>query len=81
LKDYAAENWYGLYGPGNLPESILVKLSAATGAALASELMQKFAKDGGTIIQKTSPAEFKAIAKEDYEKWAKIIDQAGIPKN
>lgn len=81
LKDYDAENWYGLYGPRNLPEPVLAKLSASTAAALDSELMQKFAKDGGTIIQKTRPAEFKAIAKEDYEKWAKIIDQAGIPKN
>lgn len=81
VKAYAADNWYGLYAPGNLPEPILTKLSVATAAALDSELMQKFAKDGGTIIQKTSPAEFKAIAKEDYEKWAKIIDQAGIPKN
>jgi tripartite-type tricarboxylate transporter receptor subunit TctC len=81
LKEYAAENWYGLYGPGNLPELVVAKLSIATGMALDSELMRKFASDGGTSIQKTSPAEFKAIAKEDYEKWAKIIDQAGIPKN
>lgn len=81
LNAYVAENWYGLYGPADLPEPIVAKLSAATSAALGSEAMQKFAKDGGTAIQKTSPAEFKAIAKEDYEKWSKIIDQAGIPKN
>jgi tripartite-type tricarboxylate transporter receptor subunit TctC len=81
LNNYVAENWYGLYGPGNLPAPIVAKLSASTDLALDSEAMRKFAKDGGTIIQKTTPAEFKALAKEDYEKWAKIIDQAGIPKN
>lgn len=81
LHNYAAENWYGLYGPGKLPEPILAKLSAATGAALDSEAMRKFAADGGTTIQKTSAVQFKALAKDDYEKWAKIIDQAGIPKN
>lgn len=81
LDGYVAENWYGLYGPANLPAPILTKISAATGAALDSEMMLKFAKDGGTIIQKTTPIEFKAFAKEDYEKWARIIDQAGIPKN
>jgi tripartite-type tricarboxylate transporter receptor subunit TctC len=81
LPGYVAENWYGLYGPGNLSEPILAKIAAATSAALDSEMMLKFARDGGTTIHKTTPAEFKILAKEDYEKWARIIDQAGIPKN
>jgi tripartite-type tricarboxylate transporter receptor subunit TctC len=81
IPGYSAENWYGLYAPAKLPESILTKVAEAVGQALDSSSMQDFARAGGTAIQKTTPAEFKALARKDYEKWAKVIDEARIPKN
>lgn len=81
LPKFSADNWYGLYAPSKLPETILVQIAGAVGKVLDSAAMQKFAADGGTQIQKTTPAEFKAMALEDYEKWAKVINDAKIPKN
>jgi tripartite-type tricarboxylate transporter receptor subunit TctC len=56
-------------------------VAEAVGQALDTSSMQDFARAGGTVIQKTTPAEFKAMARKDYEKWAKVIDEARIPKN
>lgn len=81
LSGFTAENWYGLYGPPKLPEAILSKVAEATSKALDSPAMQSFAKEGGTQIQKTTPAQFKAMALEDFQKWAKVINDANIPKN
>jgi tripartite-type tricarboxylate transporter receptor subunit TctC len=81
IPGYSAENWYGLYGPAKLKEPILAKVADAVGKALDSKAMRDYAKDGGTEIQKTTPQEFKNLAREDYEKWAKLINEAGIPKN
>lgn len=81
LKDYSAENWYGLYSPAKLPEGILNKLAGAIATAQDSKAMAEVAKDNGTQIRKTSPAEFKSLAAEDYVKWAKLINDVGIPKN
>jgi hypothetical protein len=29
----------------------------------------------------TTPEQFKDLARDDYEKWAKLIDETHIPKN
>jgi len=78
---YAAENWYGLYAPGKLPDEILAKVAAAAKQAMGSQAMQDYARTDGTTIRMTTPEQFKDLARDDYEKWAKLIDETHIPKN
>jgi tripartite-type tricarboxylate transporter receptor subunit TctC len=81
LPEFSAENWYGLYAPAKLPGPVLATVATAVGKALDSQAMKTFASDGGALIQKTTPEEFKALALADYEQWAKLINDANIPKN
>jgi tripartite-type tricarboxylate transporter receptor subunit TctC len=81
IPNYSADNWYGLYAPGKLPKEILAKAAAAVKQAMESEVMENYAKADGTTIRMTSPEQFKDLAREDYEKWAKLIDVVHIPKN
>ena len=43
--------------------------------------MRDFALNGGTEISKMTPAKFRDFAREDFEKWSKLINEAGIEKN
>ncbi|RDV03413.1 Bug family tripartite tricarboxylate transporter substrate binding protein [Undibacter mobilis] len=78
---YTADNWYGIYAPAKLPQNVLTKLSDMTDTAKNTQAMHDTAKDYGATIKKTTPAEFKATASEDYIKWAALIDEIKIPKN
>lgn len=78
---YDADNWYGLYGPPNMPAQILAAIADATDKALASSSMQKFARDGGTTIVRMTPSEFAKFVRDDFQRWSKLIVDAGLERN
>ena len=63
------------------PEQILAAIAEASDQALASSAMRDFARDGGTAIVRMKPAEFSNFARDDFEKWSKLIADAGLEKN
>ena len=78
LPGFEAMQWWGAYGPVGLPAEIVTKLNADIGKALASsEVKQRLAADaaepGGG-----SPRDLAQYLKTDYERWGKVVKQAGI---
>ena len=78
LPGFEATQWWGAYGPAALPAEIVTKLNADIGKALASsEVKQRLAADaaepGGG-----SPRDLAQYLKTDYERWGKVVRQAGI---
>jgi tripartite-type tricarboxylate transporter receptor subunit TctC len=70
--------WWGLLGPAGLPADVLAKLSKDFVAALNTDAVkERLAKLGAQPIGST-PQEFDAKIREDYEKWAPIIKAAGM---
>ena len=73
LSKFVSENWWGLYGPKNLPPTIVEKLNAELNKVLQSsdvkEQLAKLGADSGG----GSPKAFKDLVLEDRERWAKII--------
>ena len=78
---FDANNWYGLYGPPHMPELVIAAIADASDQALASAAMHDFARVGGTAIVKMKPTEFTKFARDDFEKWSKLIVDAGIERN
>jgi tripartite-type tricarboxylate transporter receptor subunit TctC len=75
---YDTEVWWGLLGPGNMPRDLVEKLAHDFNAALATDdVKQKLAKLGSTPIGST-PQEFDAKIRADYDKWGPIIKAGGI---
>jgi len=75
---YDTEVWWGLLGPANMPRDLIEKLAHDFNAALATDdVKQKLAKLGSTPIGST-PQEFDAKIRADYEKWGPIIKAGGI---
>ena len=73
LNKFVSENWWGLYGPKNLPPSIVEKLNSELNKALqSSEVKEQLAKLGADTGGGT-PKAFKELVLEDRERWAKLI--------
>jgi len=70
--------WWGLLGPAGLPADVLKKLSQDFVAALNTDAVkERLAKLGAQPIGST-PQQFDAKIREDYEKWAPIIKASGM---
>jgi tripartite-type tricarboxylate transporter receptor subunit TctC len=76
--DYEASNWFGVCAPKATLAEIVEKLNKEINAALGDPKMKaRLADLGGTPVV-GSPAEFGKFIVEETEKWAKVIQFAGI---
>jgi tripartite-type tricarboxylate transporter receptor subunit TctC len=71
--------WLGLFGPANIPQDVLAKLRAEIRKVLESpDVKQKMNAAGGLDPYLTTPEEFSALIRRDYEKYAKVVKDIGI---
>jgi tripartite-type tricarboxylate transporter receptor subunit TctC len=70
--------WVGLLAPAGTPEAIVNKLNAAMNVALKQPEVIKRMKDLGATPSGNSPTEFRAYLTQDLERWAKVVQAAGI---
>jgi tripartite-type tricarboxylate transporter receptor subunit TctC len=75
---YDNEVWWGLLGPAGMPADLVAKISQDFVAALNSAAVkERLAKLAASPIG-TSPKEFEAKIRADYDKWGPIIQAGGI---
>src|SRR5882724_5205842 len=70
--------WWGLLGPANMPPEILAKLSHDFVAALNTDAVKERLGKLGALPIGSSPQQFDARIRADYEKWGPIIKAAGM---
>ena len=71
--------WLGLFGPASIPEPVLARLRAEIRKVLESpDVKQKMNAAGGLDPYLTTPEEFAALIRRDYEKYAKVVKDIGI---
>ncbi|HEV2041179.1 MAG TPA: tripartite tricarboxylate transporter substrate binding protein [Casimicrobiaceae bacterium] len=76
---YELTIWLGLFAPTGTPEPILNRLRAEVKTVLASlEVRAKLNNAGGMNTFNTTPEEFAALVKRDYDKYGKIVRDVGI---
>jgi tripartite-type tricarboxylate transporter receptor subunit TctC len=74
---YEMNGWIGVFAPAGTPREIIDALNAAINKSLQSAAVrQKLAREGLEPWPST-PAEFDARLKADYEKYAKLIKLTG----
>jgi tripartite-type tricarboxylate transporter receptor subunit TctC len=75
---YEASGFAGIGAPRNTPADIIDLLNKELNAGLAdAKIRTRIVELGGTVLG-GSPAEFAAIIADASEKWAKVIQFAGI---
>ena len=70
--------WWGLLGPANMPPDVLTKLSHDFVAALNTDAVKERLGKLGALPIGSSPPQFDARIRADYDKWAPIIKAAGM---
>ena len=71
--------WLGLFGPANIPQPVLARLRAEINKVLETpDVKQKMNAAGGLDPYLTTPEEFAALIRRDYEKYAKVVKDIGI---
>jgi tripartite-type tricarboxylate transporter receptor subunit TctC len=78
LKGYEMTGWHGLLAPAGTPVVIVDKLNAEIVRILQTDDMKKLWKRYGMETPSTTPAQFAAVIKSDYEKYGRLIKAAGI---
>lgn len=75
---YDTEVWWGLLGPAGMPPELVAKLSHDFVAALNTDpVKERLSKVGASPIGST-PQQFAAKIRAEYEKWGPIIKAAGL---
>jgi tripartite-type tricarboxylate transporter receptor subunit TctC len=78
LPGFAVDPWLGIFMPAKVPADVLKKVNGEIARVLAMpEIKAKLAPQGIELVTQ-SPEEFTRFIHADYEKWGKVIKEAGI---
>lgn len=76
VKNYDASFWFGVMAPAGTPAAIVSRLNKEMRAVLADAEVVRVALSQGLNPAPSTPQEFAAIIRIDYEKWKKVIGRA-----
>ena len=71
-------NWFGVFGPRQLPSPVLEKITADVTAALKDPAVVKQLEDQGLTPRPISGSEFAQFIASEMSKYAPIIKSANI---
>ena len=78
LPGFESSQWWGMLAPPATSPEIVDRLNGEVARILGdAEVKARFANEGADSIG-GSPREFAAYLKADYEKWGKVVKEAGI---
>ncbi|WP_382322744.1 tripartite tricarboxylate transporter substrate-binding protein [Hydrogenophaga sp. UC242_50] len=78
MPGYEVSAWYGLFAPAGTPPAIVQRLQAEVVSALKDPaLLQRLSALGAEPAGST-PEELSRFVRSEYDKWGKVVRQAGI---
>jgi tripartite-type tricarboxylate transporter receptor subunit TctC len=75
---YEATLWYGFVGPARIPPEIVHRLSSEIGAVLKLPDVRERLVSQGLEPSPNTPEEFAKLIASDVERWAKVVQRAGV---
>ena len=75
---YEATIWLGIMAPKGTPQAVVDRLNSEINKAIKRpEILAAWEKQGAVPLAMT-PAEFDAYLRKDIEKWAVVVNAAGL---
>ena len=78
LKDFEANNWYGILAPAKTPRPIVDRLNKEIVAVLNSADIKAFLFKQGLDVAPSTPEAFAAYIRSEKAKWEKVIKAANL---
>jgi tripartite-type tricarboxylate transporter receptor subunit TctC len=70
--------WFAMFGPANMPETLLNKIHSEVRAALSTTTVRERFDAMGLVSLGTSPAEFRPFLESQVKAYAEMIKLAGV---
>ncbi len=70
--------WHGMLAPATVPQTIIARLHGEIAGIMRQPATQARLEESGIEAVASTPQEFSASLKSDYDKWAGVIRQTGI---
>jgi tripartite-type tricarboxylate transporter receptor subunit TctC len=80
VADYDVVSWNALFAPAGTPPEIIKTLNDALRDILADPDVRKRLLELGIEARASTPQEISDRLRSDIDKWGKVIEKAGIPK-
>jgi tripartite-type tricarboxylate transporter receptor subunit TctC len=80
VADFEVNSWYGVCAPAGVPVPVLDKLKADLHEVLRIPEIEKRLTELGMPPAPTTREEFDQFIRAEIAKWARVIKDAGIPK-
>lgn len=78
LKDFEANNWYGILAPAKTPRPIIDRLNKEIVAVLNAPDIKAFLFKQGLDVAPSTPEAFAAYIRSEKAKWEKVIKAAKL---
>ena len=78
MPELLIENWYGMIAPGGTPEQIVTTLNRVANEAMNDPQVKQKLADQGLTVAGDTPAHFRDYIAAETQKWARVINAAGI---
>ena len=75
---YEASLWYGFVGPARIPNDIVRRLNGEIVAVLKSAEVRERLASQGVEASPSTPEAFGQLMVSDLDRWAKVVQRAGI---
>ncbi len=78
MPDFVVEQWQAVFAPASTPAAVIERLNTDIAKALQSPALIALAEQLGITLAGGSPQALDQTRKADFDKWGKVIRDAGI---
>jgi tripartite-type tricarboxylate transporter receptor subunit TctC len=78
--DYDVTTWYGFFVPRGTPPEIIAKLNNTLMQAITQASVRERLSKGGVVVQGSTPEAFARFMADEYDRWNKVRETAGIER-
>ena len=76
--EFEVNDWYGLAAPVGTPPDIIAKINAEFIRVLRLPEVKERLNKAGFETAGSTPENFTGYVKSEYERWGRVVKQAGI---
>jgi tripartite-type tricarboxylate transporter receptor subunit TctC len=78
LKDFEADQWYGVVAPAGTPREIVLRLNSAINAALISDTLKTRLNTEGSIATPTTPETYGQLIVSEIARWKPVMTSGRV---
>ncbi|WP_428289599.1 Bug family tripartite tricarboxylate transporter substrate binding protein [Hydrogenophaga sp.] len=80
VNGFIASSWNALAAPAKTPRAVIDRLQREIAASLADAEVQKKLRELNIDPRSSTPEQASALLASDIQRWSRVIERAGIPK-